>query len=183
MVMRRRWLGVALLGSIAGCGQLPTYVPIGSSALTRSPAQTSSDTLWIINNPVDEDGFSAGILDPTRSFRIDALCSARFPHFSIVLTALRRPADLDNPTLDLAFDDGEPAPSALLSAIDAERWSFAASTDVPGFWDLTDDLRRHKSVEAIFRQSERERRFRFTLSGAEAAIDYVDKKCTALGPS
>ena len=98
------------------------------------------------------------------------------------MAALQRPADFDNPTLDLAFDNAAPIPSGLVPVINDEVWGFASRMDLPGFWALIDALKRHKTVEAIFRQAGRELRTRFTLSGADAAIGYVEKKCAAVGP-
>src|SRR5690348_12233637 len=96
--------GSILAVSASGCapqgGQ--SQQPDGGKgpAITSDPQAMQSTGQWGVYEPAYENGYRAGIADPTRVLNLGVGCSPQNPKFRVTISALQRPPGLESPTMD-----------------------------------------------------------------------------------
>jgi hypothetical protein len=167
------WAFAVALLLVAGCTQ-PSGAGSGQTAGSAELSSHAPTDHWVydpqykiayVGAPGQSAEASIGCVDDERRmvFRVDPLWTD--PSF----VSRER-------TVTIVFDGGPPIERSWFSA----KTGYGIFRNEPGFADLIEQLKSHRSVEFVLSESGKELdRHTFTLNGAAAVIDTVLDACLA----
>lgn len=183
--MRRVVIGLVGLIALAGCApgpkaqdparpaaNLPSFVFDGEADPDR---ETPSDH-WEVTYFKSDDASIAGIIAGTKDNMIMVTCAGK-DLFIQVGPRDELPGPLDQRRIAFAFDGAAPIEQPW-RAERKKHWWFSAGFGEPGFAEIVQGLKQHRTVETfITDQGKPAMHQTYTLRDAPKTIDYVLQAC------